>query len=218
MGSINPSRLQSFEEAGRQFGIEETLTSPLDGKGYVGGWLGRIASLLPVVLVLAIMAILGNIALHTNPVDLQQPAGDTESSIVFSNFRPANGDIVGLGSREISVQIEAQSAVVSATLVLDDQTLDTQLSGSSPMTQTALATVQGLTLGLHTARVNAVVENGDRKSSQWRFRVSSNDDNGGIPSEGPQPTPGLPVTAALETGRFVPAVNGRVLADGGTSR
>jgi hypothetical protein len=83
------------------------------------------------------------------------------------------------------------------------------------MTQTALATVQGLTLGVHTARVNAVVENGDRKSSQWRFRVSPNGDNGGIPTAGPQPTPGLSVTAALETGRFVPAVDGRVLANGG---
>ena len=133
----------------------------------MGGW----PLLIPVVLVLAGMAILGNVALHTDPVDLQEPPTIPEAVITFNNFRPANGDIIGLGAQVVSVQIASNSAVVSATITLDGNVLETTFSGTSPMTQTATANTPGLTLGPHSARINAVTESGDRKSSQWRFNV-----------------------------------------------
>ena len=209
VGSIDPNRLQTFEEAGRQFGVEEVLAEPNGGKP--SGWLGRAASLIPVVLALALVVILGNIALHTDPVDLKQP-GDTGSSIQFSNFRPADGDIVGFGSRAISVQVAGQSAVVSATITLDGQTFDTQLSGTSPMTRTVTASVPGLTLGPHTARINAVTESGDRRSSQWRFTVSSSGATGGEGTGNAQPTPVSSAAVPPASSWFLPAPGDLVLA------
>lgn len=214
VGSINPNRLQLFEDTGRQFDVEEAL-GPASGEK-TSGWIGRLASLIPVVLVLAGMAILGNLALHTNPLDLQEPPTSPESIITFNSFTPSDGDIIGLGAQTIRVQIQASSPVVSATITLDDNVLETALSGSSPMTRTATANISGLTLGPHTARINAVTESGDRKSSQWRFSV---DARYVPPTETPvagvqptlQPSPAEPV----DTARLRPAPGGLVQAGTG---
>jgi Zn-dependent protease len=214
VGSINPTRLQLFEDTGRQFGIEETL-GPLAGEKSAG-WVGRLASLIPVVLVLAVMAILGNLALNTDPVDLQEPPAIPEAVITFNNFRPADGDIIGLGAQVISVQIASNSAIVSGTITLDGNILDTTLSGTSPVTQTATANTPGLTLGAHTARINAVTESGDRKSSQWRFNVDSRAlAPTPTPAAGAEPTPSPPAQGALDTTRMRPAQDGLVQAGTG---
>ena len=214
VGSINPTRLQLFEDTGRQFGVEETLGPPSGEKP--PGWVGRLASLIPVVLVLAGMAILGNVALHTDPVDLQEPPAIPEAVITFNNFRPANGDIIGLGAQVVSVQIASNSAVVSATITLDGNVLETTLSGASPMTQTATASTPGLTLGAHTARINAVTESGDRKSSQWRFNVDSRAPAPtATPVAGAEPTLEPSSQGALDTTRMRPAQDGLVQAGAG---
>jgi Zn-dependent protease len=212
VGSINPTRLQLFEDTGRQFGVEEALGSATDGK--TKGWVGQLASLIPIVLVLAIMAILGNLALHTDPVDLQEPPAIPEAVINFNSFRPADGDIIGLGAQPLSVQVASNSAVVSATITLDGNALETTLSGASPMTQTATANVAGLTLGQHTARINAVTESGDRKSSQWRFTV---DPRAAAATATPvtSATPEAPSGGAIETARMRPAQGGLVQAGAG---
>ncbi|MDQ6692823.1 MAG: hypothetical protein M3014_00145, partial [Chloroflexota bacterium] len=135
LGSIDPARLQSFEEAGRKSGIEETLGSDISTRPR--GFIRSLSALLPALILLAAMAVLGNLALHTDPVGLQEAAANTESNIVFSNVRPADGDIVGFGEQNISVQVEGTSAVISATILIDGRALNTQLAGSSPVTQTA---------------------------------------------------------------------------------
>ncbi|MEO8287043.1 MAG: hypothetical protein ABI670_11485 [Chloroflexota bacterium] len=214
LGSIAPARLQSFEEAGRQFGIEETLSS--DGVEKPRGLLRTLGALLPAIIVLAAMSVLGNIALHTDPVDLQEASASTESGITFSNFRPADGDIVGFGEVTISVQIEAQSPVVSATLMIDNQPRDTQLSSSDTLTRTASTTIPGLTLGQHTARINAVTDDGDSKTTQWRFRIASGAPNpsagGGTatPATGAEATPSVVAAVPLQVARYIPALGGRV--------
>ena len=220
LGSIDPARLQPFEEAGRQFGIEEALDSGVNTDRR--GLFGRLAALLPAIMLLIAMAILGNVALHTDPVGLQGASangdGVAAAGILFSNFRPADGDIVGLGQQSISVQVEGASPVVSATIMVDNRPLETKLAGSSPLTQTASAGISGLTLGQHTARINATTENGDHKNSQWHFRVdpraSAEPDAGATatagaatPSSGGNNGPGV-----LQLARYRPQLGGRVLA------
>lgn len=210
LGSIDPARLQSLEEAGREFGVEEALGS--DTEERKRGPLSRLGALLPAIMVLVAMAILGNIALHTDPLDLQEASAGTDS-IVFSNFRPADGDIVGFGEQNLRVQVEGASAIISATIMVDGRTLDTQLSGSSPLTQTASARISGLTIGQHTARINAVTERGERKNRQWRFRVDSSVPavSGDVtPPPGPTPTAGA--VEPVQVSRHRPALGGRVPA------
>ena len=213
LGSIDPARLQSLEAAGRQFGVQETLG--MDASAKPLGFLGSLGALLPAIMLLAAMAILGNIALHTDPVDLQGVSPDTEGPIVFSDFTPADSDIVGLGTQEISVQVEGASAVVSATIILDGEPLDTQLSGSSPLTQTVSATATNLTLGQHTLRINAVTEGGNRENSQWRFRV---DLRVAVPESSATPAPSTPVAntgVPLQVDGYRPQLGGRVPAAAG---
>jgi Zn-dependent protease len=202
VGSINPDTLTAFERAGRQFGIEESLVARPRGA------LALLGSLLPVLAVLTTMAILGSIALRTEPTKLPDVVGNGDDTITLANYNPADGDIIGLGEQEISVEVAGSSPIVSATIAIDGQPLETQMSGSSPLTQTVTARLPGLTLGVHTARISAIAENGDRKSDTWQFRVSSRVEE--------EPTPTQVVVAQqFEIVRYRPALGGRVPAGAG---
>lgn len=215
LGSIDLARLQSFEAAGRQLGIEETLKAYNNEQPR--GVIRSLGALIPAVVLLVVMALLGNIALRTDPIDLQEASPDPENRIVFSNFRPADGDIVGYGELNISVQVEGTSAIISATILIDTEAQVTELAGASPMTQTASVTLAGLTLGQHTARINVVTENGDRKNAQWRFRVDPRAGNSSGGSSTPIATAAASVSPAVpvDLQRYRPALGGRVPADTG---
>lgn len=210
VGSINPDKIYAFEEAGQQFGVQETM--PLAQKVRSGGW-SKVLGFMPLVMLLAAVAILGNIALRTDPEKLQESVTDPDSTITFSQFAPAEGEIIGLGARTISVQVEAARPVVSATIWIDGEPATTILSGASALTQTASANVSGFTLGLHTARITAVEENGRRKSHEWQFRVlpgAPGPDS--TPTVQNTPTPQLPVSESLDTSDFSPRLGSRLPA------
>jgi Zn-dependent protease len=169
VGSINPDKLQSFEEAGRQFGLQEALGANTEKKR--GGRLGRLGTLVPVALVLLMAVVLGNGVLNADDDTAGEADAGPETAMVFSNFVPSEGQIIGLGETTFSVQIQVASPILTTTIEVDGVALDTQLSGQSPLTQTASATSPGLTLGPHTARVTAHTESGQQGTKQWQFRV-----------------------------------------------
>lgn len=169
VGSISPMRLNAFTGLGQQFGIDETLDQGANPKGKARMW----AALLPAAILIAALAILGNIALRTNPAEVRGLTADTaEAPIAFSNFSPSDGAIVGAGSIAISAQIAGPSAITTATITLDGQPLAVALSGSSPLTQTATANVPGLVQGPHNVVVTAGTDSGRTKKDSWQFRVS----------------------------------------------
>lgn len=212
VGSIDPARLQSFEEAGQQFGVQETLGAATAGRPR--GLLGRLATLLPLAIVLVAIAILGNIALHVNADKLQEVITSPESTLQFSNLAPADGDIIGLGAQKISVEVEAASPVTSATISIDGEALASQLAGASPLTQTVTANVPSLTLGTHTARILALTESGERKAHTWQFRVDPRAAQAGATAS-VAPTQPAATGAPLQLGNYQPPVGARLLAGQG---
>jgi Zn-dependent protease len=202
VGAVDPSRLDVFGQVGQEFGIEEA-----NEKAYSGGLLPRIGALLPVVMVIAAMSILGNLALRTNPADLNDlGSGGAQSQIAFGNLTPADGAIVDVGNIEITAQVSAPREVATATMTLDGSPLEAQLSGTESLTKTLTAQSPGLAQGIHTVIITASTQDGKSASAQWQFRVSARDDP---PSPTTQPGPSV---KAVEVTRHNPMLAAQVLA------
>ncbi|HYP40718.1 MAG TPA: site-2 protease family protein [Chloroflexia bacterium] len=202
VGAVDPSRLDVFGQVGQEFGIEEA-----NEKAYSGGLLPRIGALLPIVMVIAAMAILGNLALRTNPADLNDlGSGDGPSQITFANLTPADGAIVDVGDIEITAQVSAPREVTTATMILDGSPIEVQLSGTEALTKTLTAQSPGLAQGIHDVTVTASTQAGKTASAQWQFRVSA---RGDAPSPTTQP---VPAADAVEVTRYNPMLAAQVLA------
>jgi Zn-dependent protease len=199
VGAVDPSRLNVFGQVGQEFGIEEA-----NEKAFSGGLLPRIAALLPFVMVIAAMAILGNLALRTNPADLNDLGSGAQSQITFANLTPADGAIVDVGNIAITAQVSAPREVTTATMLLDGSPVEAQLSGTDSFTKTLTAQSPGLAQGIHTISVTASTEDGKTASTEWQFRVST---RGDVPSPTTQPVP-----VAVEVTRYNPTLAGQVLA------
>ena len=86
--------------------------------------LGRLGAVLPVAIVVAIMAVLGNIALRTGPAELRDLASEgTEANITFSNQQPADDAFLGLGGAAISVDLQSTRPISGVTILLDGSPL-----------------------------------------------------------------------------------------------
>ncbi len=204
VGSIDPARLDAFEDIGQEFGLEETVNAADRPQPF----LSRLGSALPAIMVVAAMAILGNIALRTNPADIRDALSpDAPARITFNELTPAQDAIVGLGSAQLSAQLVAPSAITTATIKLDGRPLVTELSGTSPLTQTVSAQVAGLLQGTHTVSIIAGTESGRLKSEEWQFRVSATGDAAATPS-----AVLVPVEEPLQLERHSPAIGGHVLS------
>ncbi|MBF6613439.1 MAG: hypothetical protein IVW55_09965 [Chloroflexi bacterium] len=204
VGSIVPARLDAFENIGQEFGLEETVSAadrpqPL---------LSRLGSALPAIMVVAAMAILGNIALRTNPADIRDAISpDAPARISFNELIPVRDSVLSPGSAQLSAQLVAPSAITTATIKLDGKALPTELSGSSPLTQTASAQVVGLLQGMHTVSIIAGTESGRLKSEEWQFRVGVSGAGGATPS-----AVSVPVEQPLQIERHSPAIGSYVLS------
>jgi Zn-dependent protease len=215
VGALDPGVLGAFRDAGSEFGVEEAVASvPVRG-----GIFSLLGALLPFLFLLVGAAILGNMALRADPDELRDvipPAEDDR--IILSNFKPTEGGIIGLGPREISAQAEADSAIISATLSVDGEPLDTQIMGAEILTKTVTAQMPGLTLGIHTARIIVSTESGARRAETWDFRVAPGGDDTPIPATTPtapptSPSPTAQPAARLQVVRYTPPSGGRVLAN-----
>lgn len=215
VGSIGPSRLSTFVGVAEQFGVEETLDRQSLMPEGVFSFLGRV---LPALILIALLAILGNIALRTNPAEIRGSTDESaEAPITFSNFSPAENAVVGLGSLAIGADIAGPSAITTATLMLDGHPLDAFAEGESPLMQRISAQVSGLTQGLHTVEVKAGLESGRTKRAEWQFRVAAEDEPTPEPTRGPTATSILQPTQTAASGapRFDnqrPAPGDRLLA------
>ena len=201
-GSINPSRLLPFTQVEEEFGIN--AKREVTPKGF----LGKLGAILPAAIVIAAMAILGNIALRTDPAELRDlTGGDTEANITFSNRQPAEGAFLGLGGTRLSVDLQSTRPISDVTILLDGSPLETTLSASGPATRTtATAQVPSLLLGPHNVTVRASTASGRSKVSTWSFRVTSS----GQAEEGP-PEGGAPETTFIEVVSYKPALGRRTL-------
>jgi len=201
LGGVDPARLQVFERVGQEFGIEETASTA----NMPTSFLARVGTILPALMVIAAMAILGSIALRTDPADLRDQTSDNaEARITFSNFVPADQNIVERGSTELSVDLQGSRAISTATFLIDGQPIETTLSGSSPLTQTAHATVSNLGLGIHDVRITASTISGRSKSEAWQFRVGDRVTAG--------TTPGAQTSGSITAVSRGPVAGARVLA------
>ena len=207
VGSLSPARLNTFVGVAEEFGVEETMGREA---GKPSGLLGLLGRALPPLIVIALLAILGNMALRTNPAEIRGSTDETaEAPITYSNFSPPDDAIIGIGPFTISVDMAAPSGITTATLTLDGQELPATLSGASPLTQTLSADIPGLVQGLHNVEARASLESGRSKRADWQFRVSGAGDVEGESTA--QPT----LEASIELPQFsgyTPGIGGRVLA------
>jgi Zn-dependent protease len=203
LGSVDANRLDAFEQVGQIFGIEEATNAATQPRGF----LGRLGAALPVLMVVAAMAILGNIALRTDPEEIRDAmSGVGTGDFTFSNFRPVQDSIVSLGPTDISLDVAADSPVVSATVTLDGDPIEAQVNGGDTLTKTVTAQLGGTTLGNHTVRVVAYAESGTSDSASWNFLVGSRG-----ASESPTPAQGE-AGPLVEVVTYRPPFGGRVLA------
>lgn len=205
VGSIDPNRLVPFTQVEDEFGINNVERDPAAPNSFFS----RLGAVLPAAMVIAAMAILGNLALRTDPAELRDlTAGDTEANVTFSNMRPAEGAFMGLGETQISIDLESARPISDVTILLDGTPLETTLTGADPMTRTtATAQVPSLLLGPHSVSVTATTLSGRTKTASWGFRVTS----AGEAEEGPDEA-AVPETPGLEVLSYRPALGARVLA------
>ena len=148
-------------------------------------FLGRA---LPAVIVIALLAILGNIALIRTPRKSAAPL------TILPRLRSPSATlarrenaIVGLGPLTIAADMAGPSAITTATLMLDGQVIDAAISSQSPpLTQTIRAELPGLTQGPHNVEVKASLESGRSKRTEWQFRVTAGEEPTAVPT--PEPT------------------------------
>lgn len=210
VGSISPSRLSTFVGVAEQFGVEETLDRQSIMPEGILHFLGRS---LPPLIVVALLAILGNIALRTNPAEIGGSIDDTgEAPITFSNFTPPENAIMGLGPLTIGADMTGPSAITTATLMLDGHALDSLTSGESPLTQHISEEIPGLAQGLHTVEVKASLESGRSKRAEWQFRVAAGDEPSPEPTILPTDTPFVEPTKGSQTAP--PRFDGQMPAPG----
>ena len=204
VGSIDPDKLLPFTHVEEEFGINKVEREGSAPKGFFR----RLGAVLPAAMVIAAMAILGNLALRTDPAELRDlTAGDTEANITFSNMQPPEGAFLGLGETQISLDLQSTRPISEVTILLDGAPLATTLSTTGPVTQTtATAQVPSLLLGPHNVSVTASTLSGRTKTTSWGFRVTSSDQTE-EPSEAT-----VPETPAIEVLSYRPRLGARLLA------
>lgn len=202
VGSINPNRLHGFEQVGEAFGIDDPSAAPRQVK-----WFSTLRAVIPVAIIVAVLAILGNLAVHANPAEPITIAPGS-AKIRFDNFSPADGSIVGIDTTSLSVQAVAASPITSGTIMLDGQPFTADISNTSQPTQTLSANLPGITQGVHTVSVTAVTESGKTRSTSWQFRASARSAGGGTAGQAEPTSESQPVQVA----GFRPSLGGRVLA------
>jgi hypothetical protein len=203
VGSVDPARLLPFTQVGEEFGMNN-----VEREGAPKTFLGRLGAILPAAIVIAAMAIVGNIALRTDPAELRDlTAGDTEANITFSNRQPADGAFLGLGGTRISVDLQSTRPISDVTILLNGSPLETVLSGNEPLTRTtASALVPSLLLGSHNVTVRASTTSGRNKADSWSFRVTSSGQAEEEPAGGEAPD-----TSVIEVLSYKPVLGRRVL-------
>lgn len=204
VGSIDPTRLLPFTQVEDEFGINnvEQTASPR-------GFFRTLGAVLPAAIVIAAMAVLGNLALRTDPAEVRDltDAG-TEANVTFSNMSPAEGSFLGTGATQVSIDLESARPISDVTILLDGSPLETTFTGTEPITRTtATAQVPSLRLGLHTVSVTATTLSGRTRTTSWSFRASSNVQAG---EEGGEA--GAPETEGLQVLSYRPALGRRILA------
>jgi Zn-dependent protease len=203
VGSIDPQRLAAFNAVGERFGVDEAVDASRTRRGLAGA----LGALLPAIMLVAALAVLGHLALRTNPAELRELTADTAAApITFTTYVPADDSIIGAGPLDLSVQVIGPSAITTATMTLDGDPLEVEMSGSSPLTQTITAQIPGLTQGIHNIAVTVGTESGRSRRTEWQFRVSF---LGGATEQTPGPSS---TGAPLKIVDYSPNLAARLLA------
>ncbi len=200
LGSIDPARLAAFEQAEFELGAVE---APLpDGDG--AGFFARIKGVLPALTVLIALAILGNVAISSDPYSLRNISrAEAAAPIAFADMLPSpgalvSGDVISINAIAISAQ-----TITTASLTLDGTPLPVSLAGANPYQQVISAQALSPGDGIHTLVLVVADRIGRLGRTEWQFW------------EGAIGTP-TPTTAAsvstLEIGGRQPAPGGLVLA------
>lgn len=202
VGSVDPSKLGAFQRVDLEFGVGEKSEEESREEGF--GAFARRA--VPGTILLAALAVLASIALHTNPYEARGLGySGSNDPISFRDLVPVAGAVVPLGEVVISANIVGARAITSATLSLDGTPLEITLAGPSPVRRSVSVVVPELPAGKHVVDLLAVGVGGDLERTRWEFTAG--------PVDGAQASP---TTVALPEGprvtRYAPSVGGMVLA------
>jgi Zn-dependent protease len=198
LGSIDPTKLRAFENAGMELGAAEAPYRDAEHEGFMS----RLGGLLPGIVVIAVMAIIGNMAFTADPSSMRPVrtnlAGATFS---FSETVPTADAVISPGALTLSVVAVSANPITTATLSLDGTPLQLTMSGPLPVRQTITAQAPELTEGLHTASLVVADRAGALGRTDWQFRVGTN--------VTPTPAPGV---ETLQISGQQPAHGARVKA------
>jgi hypothetical protein len=213
LGGVDPARLEAFEEVDLELGAEGSGGRSGTTTG-LGRWMGNIITAL---MVLAAMAILGNLALNADPYSL----GDTGERIpfTFEQLQPLPGSVLDVqapngagddGSLYLEGTIATAQQIMTASITLDGNPLETRLRSVAEAEgkYTASAGADRLEKGPHMAELLVVTRGARLERTRWEFWVGEK----GTPTPIPTPTP-VPGVEALAVLRLRPSSGGLVLAN-----
>lgn len=181
VGSIDPSRLAPFEQAELELGAVEASPDELPS------FFATIRGLIPALVVLAVLAIVGNIAISSDPYSFRNVTrAEADAPITFTDTLPAPGTLMAPDAGGIftfrSAAISAQP-VTTASLTLDGKFLPVTLTGPDPAKPTVNALTKQVADGLHTLTLLVVDRLGRVGRSEWQFWVGAI----GTPTPAPGP-------------------------------
>jgi predicted transcriptional regulator len=198
VGSIDPGRLVAFEQAEAQLDAAE---AGLPDAGKLG-FFARLRGIVPAVAVLAALAILGNIAIRSDPystINTRQASSD--APITFTETVPLPDALVPEGPFSIRVATVSTQPVTTASLTLDGAVLPVTISGPDLRRAVIESQAQASGTGAHNLTLVVADRLGRLTRVAWQFWV------GAVGT--PTPAPGVETLQIVE---HQPVPGGLVLA------
>jgi Zn-dependent protease len=170
LGSIDPARLAAFEQAELELGAAEAPLPNVQERGIFA----LLKGIVPALAVVSVLAIMGNIAISSDPYSLRNLSrAEASAPITFTQTIPQPGTLVPDEIIPIrTIAISAQG-ITTASLTLDGAAVPVMLVGPDPTHQIITAEVPNPGNGLHTLAMVAADRAGRLGRTEWQFWVGT---------------------------------------------
>lgn len=170
LGSIDPARLAAFEQAEFELGATEASLSNSGEQGIFA----RLKGLLPALAVVAVLAIMGNIAISADPYSVRNLSRAAASTPVsFTDTLPLPGALVTDEVITVRAVAISMQEITTASLTLDGNLVPVDLLGPDPTRRIVTAQIPNPGDGLHTLVMVATDLTGRLGRTQWQFWVGA---------------------------------------------
>lgn len=168
VGSIDPARLAAFEQAELELGAAEAPLPNAQERGIFA----LLRSIVPALAVVVVLAIMGNVAISSNPYSsLNLSKAAVSAPITFTETVPLPGALFTDATLPIRAVAVSAQGITTASLTLDGNPVKVDLVGPDPSHQIVTAEIPNPGNGLHTIVLVAADRAGRLGRTEWQFWV-----------------------------------------------